>query len=193
LFRPHGEDDWPWPEPHLTYANARLPHALLLAGQWMFDQSMIDMAIRVLDWLITVQTGSDGQFSPVGNNGWFPHGGTKARFDQQPIEATVMIDACLEAARATGESRWVDQAHRCLNWFLGDNDVRVPLFDPTTGGCSDGLHPEGASDNQGAESTLAWLMSALAIYEHRLTVSSDEKEETSTSERARTDQTVVSA
>ena len=194
LFRVHADDQWPWPEDCLTYDNARLPQALLLAGQWMFDQSMIDTALSTLEWLVELQTGPQGHFTPVGNDGWFPRDGTRARFAQQPLEAAGMIDACLEAAGATGDTKWVDFADRCLNWFLADNDLNVPLYDPVTGGCCDGLHPEGTNENQGAESTLAWLLSALALHEQRLLTASDDDRaggKTSTVIHVTADQPVV--
>ena len=173
MFQQNAADDWPWPEETLTYANARLPQALILSGQWMFNQPMTDMGLRSLRWLLDIQTAPQGHLSLIGNMGWYRKGGTKARFDQQGIEVAALIDACLEAAGVTGDGQWVDHAHRCFNWFLGDNDLRVPLFDPASGGCHDGLHPEGTNDNEGAESTLAWLMSALALHEHELRTSPD--------------------
>ena len=165
-----GDDDWPWPSDTLTYANARLPHALLLSGRWMFNNEMIQTALRSLAWLNDVQTGSDGQFAPVGTEGWFPRGKEKARFDQKPLEAAATIDACLEAFRVTEDQGWVESANKCFNWFLGENDLRLPLYDQTTGGCSDGLMAEGLNQNQGAEATLSWLLSLLSLYEHNLDV-----------------------
>jgi hypothetical protein len=139
----------------------------------MFNQPMIDQALRSLQWLLDIQTAPQGHLSLIGNMGWYRKDGTKACFDQQGIEVAALIDACLEAAGATGDDSWVDHAHRCFNWFLGDNDLRVPLFDLTSGGCHDGLHPEGSNENQGAESTLAWLMSALALHEYELRTTPD--------------------
>lgn len=162
-FRANSSDDWVWPEDTLNYANARLPHALLLSGQWLERGDMTEMGLRCLDWLIRVQTDGDGVFSPVGNQGWFPRGGRKARFDQQPVEAHAMLEACIEARNLTGDERWALEARRCFNWFLGKNDLGQPVYDYQTGGCRDGLHVEGVSENEGAESTLAWLLSLLAI------------------------------
>ncbi len=175
-FRHNGSDDWPWPEQTLSYANARLPHALLLSGRWMFNNEMIEHALRSLDWLYNEQIGEGGHFSPIGCHGWYPRGGQRARFDQQPIEAQAMIDACLEAHKVTEDATWLDRAHRCFNWFLGDNDLGVPLVDLTTGGCHDGLHAHGVNENQGAEATLAWLLSLLAMLEEAH-IDAGEKEE----------------
>ncbi len=157
------DEDWVWPENCLSYANGKLPHALLLGGQWMNRGDLIEMGLNSLEWLLRVQTGRDGVFSPVGNHGWFQRGGQKAAFDQQPIEAQAMIDACLEAHNTTGDQHWVSEARRCFNWFLGKNDLGESLYDYETGGCCDGLGAEGVNRNQGAESTLAFLRSLLAL------------------------------
>ncbi|HEC13506.1 MAG TPA: glycosyltransferase [Acidiferrobacteraceae bacterium] len=161
-------EDWPWCDSILTYDNARLPQALLLSGQWLPDSEMLEMGLRSLDWLKQVQTDEkDRHFVAIGNHGWFPIGGEKARFDQQPIEAAAMVDACIEAFNCTRDEEWITYAYRCLNWYQGENDLGVPLCDYATGGCRDGLEAQGANENQGAESTLCWLMALLAVYNHR--------------------------
>jgi len=165
LFVDHMSDDWPWCEDVVTYANAKLPHALLMSGKWMFRSEMIEVGERALRWLLEIQTNSAGHLSVIGTDGWFPRGGDRARFDQQPIEAHALIDAAIEAYNVTNQSYWLDQARRCFNWFLGDNDIQTPLYDFTTGGCRDAIHPDRANSNQGAESTLAWLMSLLLMQE----------------------------
>ena len=114
----------------------------------------------------------NGNFEPIGCDGWYRRGGKKAIFDQQPIEVGATIDACLEAYRVTGDRWWRERAQWCFDWFLGANDLRLPAYDPRTGGCSDALAPQGVNENQGAESTLCWLMSLLSFYE----VMVDEKE-----------------
>ena len=167
-FSDFATEDWPWCEDILTYDNARLPQALLLSGQWLPDREMLDMGLRALKWLKQVQTDARGHhFSAIGNHGWFPKGGEKAQFDQQPIEAAAMVDACIEAFNCTRDEEWIAYAYRCLNWYQGENDLRVPLCDYATGGCRDGLEVQGANENQGAESTLCWLMALLAVYNHR--------------------------
>jgi hypothetical protein len=162
-FCENARDDWPWPEDTLTYSCGKLPHALLLAGQWMQHGEMTETGLRSLEWLLQIQTSDQGHLSLVGNRGWYPHDGVKAEFDQQPIEAHAMLEACLEAHRMTGEDKWVAEARRCFDWFLGRNDLGTPLYNYETGGCRDGLHPEGVNENEGAESTLAWLLSVHAI------------------------------
>ena len=164
-FRAHMRDDWPWISDKLSYASARLPHALLLSGRWLFNDRMIHMALHVLEWLSQVQRGPDGRFAPVGTDGWYLRGSEKARFNQRPMEAAATIDACLEAFRVTEDRKWLERAERSMNWFLGDNDLRVPLYDYVTGGCADELTPQGINQNQGAEATIAWLLSLLSFYD----------------------------
>jgi hypothetical protein len=167
-FRDFATEDWPWCADRLTYDNARLPQALLLSGQWLPDREMLEMGLRALDWLKQAQTDGKGRhFAAIGNHGWFPRDGSKARFDQQPIEAAAMVDACIEAFNCTRDEEWVAYAYRCLNWYQGENDLGVPLCDYATGGCRDGLEAQGVNENQGAESTLCWLMALLAVYNHR--------------------------
>jgi hypothetical protein len=162
-FRKYATEDWPWLEDKLTYAGGKLPHALLLSGQWMQRGDMVDMGLNTLEWLIKIQT-ENGHFVPVGNNGWYERNGIKARFDQQPMEAHAMIEASVEAFNVTRDRKWIDTARLCFNWFLGQNDLNVPLYDPKTGGCRDGLTADGVNQNEGAESTLAWLLSLIAMH-----------------------------
>ncbi len=164
-FTAHTSDDWPWCEDVVTYANAKLPHALLMCGKWMQRGDMIDVGKRALSWLLEVQTNDEGMLSIIGTNGWMVRGGDKAGFDQQPIEAQSLIEACLEAYHVTREEHWIAQAWKAFLWFLGDNDLRTPLYDFTTGGCRDGLHADRVNENQGSQSTLAWLISLLHIHE----------------------------
>ncbi|MBN2130100.1 MAG: glycosyltransferase family 4 protein [Sedimentisphaerales bacterium] len=166
-FRDKASADWVWPEDALTYANARVPHALIVAGKGLGDSEIVARGLDALHWLDRLQTGEDGHFVPVGNRGWFKRGAERARFDQQPIEAYTMIDACLAAYTATGEKLWVKSAQRAFDWFLGRNDLRQALYDYGTGGCHDGLGPDGVNLNQGAESTIVWLLSLLAMHELR--------------------------
>ncbi len=162
-FRKYATEDWPWLEDKLTYAGGKLPHALLLSGQWMQRGDMVDMGLNTLEWLIKIQT-ENGHFVPVGNNGWYERNGIKARFDQQPMEAHAMIEASVEAFNVTRDRKWIDTARLCFNWFLGQNDLNTPLYDPKTGGCRDGLTADGVNQNEGAESTLAWLLSLIAMH-----------------------------
>lgn len=151
------DDEWTWPEPVLAYENALLPHALIVAGRRLGDASMRRTGLAVLDWLIDAQTARGGNFSPVGNDGWWERGGTRARFAQQPIEATATILAVTAAFDVTGDPRYRRAAEAAYAWFLGDNDAGLVVADSATGGCHDGLTQEHVNENQGAESTLMWL------------------------------------
>jgi hypothetical protein len=167
-FRTYASEDWPWFEETLTYENARLSQALLVSGHWRADNEMLATGLRVLTWLEEIQYDESGRyFSAIGNDGWYPRGGSRAQFDQQPLEAAAMIDACIEAFNITHDEKWVTCAYRCLNWYQGDNELHVSLYDDATGGCRDGLEEQGVNENQGAESSLCWLMALLAIYKHR--------------------------
>ncbi len=161
------DGDWPWPEPVLTYENPIVPRALLAAGARTGRQAVVETACFVLDWLIEVQISESGNFSPIGNSEWWWPGKTRSRFDQQPIEAATMVLAATDAFHATGYDRYERAAEAAYAWFLGDNDVGVPLADPASGGCFDGLNPRGASINQGAESTLMWLTALETMRELR--------------------------
>ncbi len=162
-YKQNATDEWPWIEDRLTYANGKIAQALILCGRHMDRAEMLQAGLRSLEWLITLQTDPKGHFVPVGNNGWYPKRGTKARFDQQPIETLDMIEACREAYDATNDSKWVSHAQRCLEWFLGRNDLNAPLYDHKSGGCCDGLNADGPNRNQGAESTLVCFLSMLHI------------------------------
>jgi hypothetical protein len=154
---------WPWYDDVVTYANAKIPQALLLSGQWLENEAMTKKGFELLDWLIRRQL-DNGVFSPVGNRGWMQKNGAKAHFDQQPIEAHAMIETCLLAFRMSSEQRYHDMAKKSFDWFMGQNDLQVSLYDFKTGGCRDGLTPDGANMNQGAESTLSWLLSLVTMH-----------------------------
>jgi len=156
--------DWKWFENVLAYGNARLPQALLLTGAACSDDRMVSAGLESLDWLLRMQRCDvNGHFVPIGSQGFYRQDGEKARFDQQPLEAAGAVSACLQAHRITGDSRWRNEAWLAFNWFLGDNDLQLPLYDSVTGGCRDGLHPDRANENQGAESTLSFLTALLEM------------------------------
>jgi len=158
--------DWPWFEQELSYDNAKLAHALILSGRATGQAAVLDRGVETLRWLVKMQTSEHGHFRPIGSNGFFRRGGTRANFDQQPVEAQAMMSACLEAYRSTSDSWWYEQAQRAFDWFLGWNDLGLELYSARTGGCLDGLHVDRVNRNQGAESTLAFLLS---LAELRLT------------------------
>jgi hypothetical protein len=163
LYRRTSVPQWPWFEPRATYCNARLSQALLVSGSCMEHAEMRAAALRSLEWLAAEQRSPEGYFAPIGSNGFYERGGPKAAFDQQPVEACAMVSACLAAARATGERRWAAEARRAFNWFLGQNQLQQSLYDPATGACRDGLHADRPNENQGAESTLSFLMALVEL------------------------------
>jgi len=164
LYQANADDEWPWPEDVVTYANGILPQALLVSGARLGRDDMIETGLRSLRWLMERQLDPKGHFVPIGNRGWMPRKGSAARFDQQPTEAQHMIEAALEAYQLTGDRDWIDRARRCFEWFLGNNDLQLSVCDHTTGGCCDGLSADGVNQNQGAESTLAWLHALLTLH-----------------------------
>jgi len=166
LFVNHSVEDWPWCEEVVTYDNARLPQALIAYHRSFEDETMLQQGISSLQWLLDVQTDAvHGHLSLIGNDGWLRRSGKKARFDQQPLDVTALIEACHEALLATGETRWRRAMEQCFAWFLGSNDLQESLYDFTTGGCHDGLHSTGINENQGGESTVCWLLALHRMYE----------------------------
>jgi glycosyltransferase involved in cell wall biosynthesis len=159
LFHANASADWQWFERIATYDNAKLSHALILSGYWTSQGETLDIGLRSLRWLLEAQTTPDGHFAPIGCHGFWPRGGEKARFDQQPLEAHAMVSACLEAFFVTRDDFWHAAARRCFDWFVGRNDLGQPLYDATTGGCRDALLQDHLNQNQGAESSLAFSLS----------------------------------
>jgi glycosyltransferase involved in cell wall biosynthesis len=164
LYRSQNAADWPWFEDVLAYCNPTLPHALVLCGCAMARNDLVEVGLTALRWLATIQRSNNDHFAPIGSNGFYRRGGERAHFDQQPVEAYAMVSACRETYRVTRDPYWRQEARRAFEWFLGSNDLGLALYDPSTGGCRDGLHPDRANQNQGAESTLAFL---LALQEMR--------------------------
>ena len=163
LFRRTNQPDWPWCEDRVTYCNARLPQALIATGAWTGDESMIATGLRSLEWLMTIQRTPDGYFAPIGTRGFFERGMTAAVFDQQPVDACATVSACMHAFRATGDHRWAEHARGAFTWFLGQNQLQQPLYQPLSGGCRDALHADRVNENEGAESTLSFLLSLMEM------------------------------
>jgi glycosyltransferase involved in cell wall biosynthesis len=151
--------EWLWFENELSYDNAKLAHALIVSGEAMARADVLECGLGALQWLTELQTSEKGHFRPIGSNGFYRRGGERADFDQQPIEAQATVSACLAAYRVTSDFRWYERAQLAFDWFIGWNDLGVELYSPKTGGCRDGLHVDRANGNQGAESTLAYLLS----------------------------------
>jgi hypothetical protein len=163
LFERASSREWPWFEDRLTYCNARLPQALITTSEWLDDERMQRIGVDALQWLLAQQT-KQTYFAPIGSDGFYARGGTRARFDQQPVEVGSTISACLDARRITGDGAWLASARLAFDWFLGHNELHRPLYDPATGACYDGLRFDRINANQGAESTLSFL---LALFELR--------------------------
>jgi len=155
LARAAADADLAWFETRLTYDNARLPEALIAGGVALGDADIVDTGLDLLGWLVDVET-ADGHFSFVPAGGTVP-GAPRPAFDQQPVEAVAMAEACHRAWTVTGAECWRDRGLRAVGWFLGDNDTGGVLYDTTTGGTRDGLMIDQVNQNQGAESTLAGL------------------------------------
>ncbi|MGH9158503.1 MAG: glycosyltransferase family 4 protein [Vicinamibacteraceae bacterium] len=164
LFQRTSRRDWPWFENSVTYCNGRLSQALIISGDRMRRADMTEAGVSSLDWLLSVQSSADEQFAPIGSKGFYERAAPPAAFDQQPVEACVMVSACLEAYRISHHDRWAAHSRWAFNWFLGENHLQHWLFDPSTGGCRDGLHADRPNQNQGAEATLSFL---LALHEMR--------------------------
>ncbi|TLD69428.1 glycosyltransferase [Phragmitibacter flavus] len=172
LWKNCATEDWPWFENIATYDNARLCQALILSGQWMPHPEALEIGLKSLTWLTSLQKTQAGHFRPIGSNGFCVKDGIHADFDQQPVEAQAMVSACLEAFRYTQDPAWSKEAKRAFEWFLGRNDLGLSLYDSSTGGCSDGLHHDRVNANQGAESSLAFHLSLAEMNyaEHLITM-----------------------
>lgn len=163
LWTAFATDDWPWFEPSATYENARLCQALIIGGRWYPDTQATQIGLQTLDWLSTIQKSPDGYFSPIACHGFYEKNSSKANFDQQPVEAQGMVAACLEALKTTQNLRWSRDAKMAFEWFLGRNELGLSLYDPSTGGCKDGLQHNRLNENQGAESSLAFHLARLEM------------------------------
>ena len=162
MYETNKTGNWHWFEPVLTYDNAILPLALLNAYEITSDECYLSVAFESLHFLES-KVFHDGILSPVGNQGWCERGHTKAQFDQQGIDAMAMVLCYQQAFRVTRDKRYLKRMCQSYQWFLGKNDLKLPLYDPSTGGCADGLHCEGINLNQGAESTLAYWISHMVV------------------------------
>ena len=163
----HGHKSWTWFEPTLSYDNARLPQALIAAGQLMGRPDWVSGGLDALAWLGDVQTAPHGHFRAIGSDTGSILYAPPTPFDQQPIEACATVDAALAAFHATGQSKWMMMAKAAHGWFYGENDLGLALSDGQ-GGCYDGLSPTGLNKNQGGESILALQMANAAMMQARL-------------------------
>jgi glycosyltransferase involved in cell wall biosynthesis len=182
IYEQTHSENWKWFETSLSYSNARLSQALLVAGWESSNRRMVEVGCESLGWLVAEQHRTDKDiFVPIGSRGFFAKSSEKARFDQQPVEACATISACLQAYRITNEKQWLEEAWCAFRWFLGKNDLQIPLYDATTGGCRDGLHPDRVNENQGAESTLSFLMALLEMQSTEIPIVENQNQEMSVS------------
>ena len=162
-LRSNRRPGWTWFEDVLSYDNARLAQAVIATGRQANRADWQGDGLEALEWLCGVQTADVGHFRPIGSNGFWCRDGDRAVFDQQPLEAGASVAACLESWRATHSLRWLTEARRAFDWFLGANDLGESLYDPATGGCHDGLLCDRVNGNQGGESVLAFLLAAVEM------------------------------
>lgn len=164
LYEKNSDEEWQWFEDYLVYDNARLSQALILSGYSSQNDKAFKIGIDTLKWLVEIQTSEGGYFRPIGSDGWYNRNGTKAHFDQQPLSAYETLSACIDAFKITEDSDWYSKARIAFEWFLGRNDLGLSLYDPISGGCYDALHVDRVNLNEGAESTLAFLLSLAEMY-----------------------------
>ena len=157
-FQATETNDWCWYEDVLAYDNARLAQALLVTGAALKRTPLVTIGLSSLRWLMALQTTPDGYFRPVGTESFGAKQKAPLAFDQQPVESAAAISACLAAWRVTASAEWTAGAMRAFGWFLGSNDLQKSLVDPENGGCLDGLHPDRANENRGAESAVSYLL-----------------------------------
>jgi hypothetical protein len=166
-FKHNQTADWPWLEDNVTYCNPIMPQALIQYAQSNGDEEAAQIGLRSLKWLIDIQKSDQGWIMPIGSRGFYTRGGEIAYFDQQPVEVYSMISACIDAYRFTHELSWYHTADLAFEWFLGRNALGIPMYDNVSGGCRDGLHIDRVNENQGAESTLAFIQSLLELEQIR--------------------------
>ena len=162
LFKKKSSIEWPWFEAYLTYCNGRIPQALFEAYEHVKDEEYLQVANDSFNFILQVQM-NNGIFTPIGNNGWYKKGSTKAIYDQQSVEASCMTETTLEAFRVNRNHSFITTAHSIFAWFLGKNTQRLWVYSPTTGSCYDGITPDGLNLNQGAEATVTYLLARLEL------------------------------
>jgi glycosyltransferase involved in cell wall biosynthesis len=167
-YEKNSSEEWRWFEDFLTYDNARLPQALLMGGIYFKNSNYLYSGLEALNWMFDqIYDREKNSISLIGNDGWLYKGREKAKFDQQPVEIPSIIDACYQAYIITEDMEWINRIGISFSWFLGNNDRQEPLYDFTTGGCFDGLTAAITNQNQGAESTVSWLISLHRMYRIR--------------------------
>ena len=161
------DEEWRWFESYLTYANARLPQALFVAHNSMGDSACLKVAVDSFDFLVETHI-TDGVFTPIGTECWYVKGGERAIYDQQPIEASCMVEAAVLSYVITGEEKYLESAKAAFEWYHGRNTKNVVLINSKTGKCYDGITPDGLNRNQGAEATISYYLAHLILLENDL-------------------------
>lgn len=164
IYKSVSSDDWKWFENYLTYSNAKIPFGLISSAIVSGNEQALSIGIDSLKWLCVIQKSSNGNFAPIGNDGFYIRGKKRAWFDQQPIEAYATIAATLKAFEVTKDKYWLKEARLTFEWFLGRNDNQISLVDHNTGACRDGLHIDRANANMGAESNLSYLLALTLMH-----------------------------
>lgn len=183
--------DWVWFEDLLAYDNARLSQAMIQTGMATNRPSYSEAGLRSQRWLMKVQTAPSGCFRPVGTTSFGKLRHRPGAFDQQPVEAAATISACLAAGRANAGAEWAAGAMQAFDWFHGGNDLEISLIDSATGGCSDGLHPDRANENRGAESALSYLLALVEIREYQRMARMDQSRATAKPARRAEQRTIA--
>ena len=166
-YREEATSEWKWYESYLTYANARLPNAVIRAYEIHENNEHLFVALESLDFLIS-EDFTDSVFQPVGTDGWYLKDSKKAKFDQQPLEASCMVEATVDAWKSTGEEKYLQRASDAFHWFHGKNSEKINLINPNNFTCYDGLTPQGLNLNQGAESTISYYLTYLKLVQNGL-------------------------
>ncbi len=166
LYEEISSDKWHWFEPYLTYSNSKLPESLFYAYEILKDEKYLDIAEKTLDFLSSLIF-INGELSPIGQNGWYKRNGERAFFDQQPLDASSMTLVCLKAFNITKNKEYYNKAVLAFNWFLGKNHLKQMMYDDSTGGCYDGLGKHSVNLNQGAESTVSYLLARIFLEENK--------------------------
>lgn len=168
LYTAESSPGWQWFEPSVRYCNGSLPASLILASEITGVQRYRDVGLEVITWLFGVLFNAGGDLRLIGQNGWYPRGGVKARFDEQCVDAQGTVEAALIALRVTGAPHWRTYALAAFEWFHGRNSIGEPLLDHTIWGCYDGITPQGLNRNMGAESIVCYLLAFLDLVESGL-------------------------
>lgn len=176
MLEQNSDSEWVWFENILTYCNARIPQALFLAFDSTKDNRFLEAAEKSFGFLLS-KTINKGIFAPVGQNGWFPKGGEKACFDQQPIDAGSTVEAAVSAFNTTGNTKYVEAAYCAFKWFFGGNIHGLNVYDSARGACFDGLVSDGVNLNQGAESTLTFILARMTLENIMMQIFETEKSE----------------